>query len=74
MLLQIIAIELSVKLGTFFSKYGGNLGETGCVAWMFKPRGLLILERKTLNLSDDDLFLLALDNGGLKILVLMMKK
>jgi YebC/PmpR family DNA-binding regulatory protein len=47
-----------------FSKYGGNLGETGCVAWMFKPRGLLILERKTLNLSDDDLFLLALDNGA----------
>ena len=31
---------------------------------MFKPRGLLILERKTLNLSDDDLFLLALDNGA----------
>ena len=26
-----------------FSKNGGNLGETGCVAWMFKKKGLCLL-------------------------------
>ena len=27
-----------------FAKYGGNLGESGCVAWMFERKGLLALE------------------------------
>ena len=26
-----------------FSKHGGNLGETGCVAWMFERKGLITL-------------------------------
>lgn len=24
-----------------FSKHGGNLGESGCVAWMFEPKGII---------------------------------
>ncbi|HHZ17192.1 MAG TPA: YebC/PmpR family DNA-binding transcriptional regulator [Peptococcaceae bacterium] len=47
-----------------FSKYGGNLGETGCVSWMFKERGVLVLEREKLSQSEDDIILLALDNGA----------
>lgn len=27
-----------------FSKNGGNLGEPGCVAWMFEKKGLIIIE------------------------------
>jgi len=27
------------------SKHGGNLGETGCVAWMFKKRGVITIDR-----------------------------
>ncbi len=27
-----------------FSKNGGNLGETGCVSWMFEQKGVVILE------------------------------
>lgn len=27
-----------------FQKYGGNLGEAGCVAWLFEPRGVLVVE------------------------------
>ncbi len=27
-----------------FSKNGGNLGETGCVSWMFEQKGVIILE------------------------------
>lgn len=28
-----------------FSRHGGSLGETGCVAWMFQPTGRLVVER-----------------------------
>jgi YebC/PmpR family DNA-binding regulatory protein len=27
-----------------FSKYGGNMGESGCVAWMFKKRGVIYID------------------------------
>src|SRR5690242_13920698 len=44
------------------SKHGGNLGESGCVAWMFKKRGVLTVER---NAADEDrLMEVALDNGA----------
>jgi YebC/PmpR family DNA-binding regulatory protein len=46
-----------------FSKYGGNLGETGCVGWMFKERGELTIER-TDKLSEDELMMAALDAGA----------
>src|SRR5574344_1158137 len=26
---------------SYFTKYNGNLGENGCVGWMFKPVGLI---------------------------------
>jgi YebC/PmpR family DNA-binding regulatory protein len=28
-----------------FSKHNGNLGETGCVAWMFQTRGLIAVDK-----------------------------
>ncbi len=28
-----------------FSRHGGSLGETGCVAWMFQPMGRLVVEK-----------------------------
>jgi YebC/PmpR family DNA-binding regulatory protein len=28
-----------------FSKHGGNLGENGCVAWMFEKKGYLVMEK-----------------------------
>lgn len=46
-----------------FSKYGGNLGETGCVGWMFKERGEIVIE-KTQELKEDDLLIAALDAGA----------
>lgn len=47
-----------------FSKNSGNLGETGCVSWMFKQKGVLSLAKEQLTLSEDDLILLALDKGA----------
>ncbi len=46
-----------------FSKYGGNLGETGCVGWMFKRKGLFVVE-KSGGMNEEDLLLLALDGGA----------
>jgi YebC/PmpR family DNA-binding regulatory protein len=33
------------ELRNIFSKCGGNLGESGCVAWLFNPRGLIAINR-----------------------------
>lgn len=47
----------------YFSKYGGNLGETGCVSWMFKEKGLVIVE--TDQVTDEDAFMMqALEVGA----------
>ena len=51
-----------------FSKYGGNLGETGCVSWMFETRGLVIVEKSANpGLDDDGFLLLALDAGAVDV-------
>lgn len=33
------------EIRNLFSKGGGNMGASGCVAWMFKKRGLMVFER-----------------------------
>ena len=45
-----------------FSRYGGNLGETGCVAWMFERRGLITIDRSSV--KDEDALLLAAAEAG----------
>ena len=32
-----------------FSKSGGNLGENGCVAWMFQKRGFFAIDKQTMS-------------------------
>lgn len=32
---------------SYFTKYSGNLGENGCVGWMFKPVGLVVFNKST---------------------------
>lgn len=46
-----------------FSKYGANMGESGCVSWMFKRTGLLVIEKSD-KVNEDDLMLLVLDAGA----------
>ena len=31
----------------FFDKYGGNLGQSGCVSFMFEDKGVIIVERES---------------------------
>lgn len=47
-----------------FSKNSGNMGETGCVGWMFQEKGVLTLEKEDCTLDFDDLMLLALEHGA----------
>ena len=47
-----------------FSKHGGNLGETGCVNWMFTEKGQLTVDKESFKQSEDDLLLLALESGA----------
>jgi YebC/PmpR family DNA-binding regulatory protein len=45
-----------------FEKYNGNLGESGCVAWMFQKKG--VIEVSAAGLTEDDVMELALENGA----------
>jgi len=45
-----------------FSRHGGNLGESGCVAWLFDRRGLITVETK--ELDAEELALDAIDAGA----------
>lgn len=47
------------ELRKIFSKNGGNLGESGCVAWMFDKRGYFIFEKEKIN--EDTIVDLALE-------------
>ena len=47
-----------------FDKFGGNLGTAGCVSYMFERKGVIVIEKTSTNLSEDDLMMLALDNGA----------
>ncbi len=54
----------AAEIRHLFSRYGGNLGETGCVSWMFRRKGLLMIDRADLHMEEDDLLLLALESGA----------
>ncbi|MDI7246597.1 MAG: YebC/PmpR family DNA-binding transcriptional regulator [Bacillota bacterium] len=47
-----------------FTRHGGNLGETGCVAWMFRKKGLLVADLADLKMSEDDLMALVVEAGA----------
>ncbi|MDY6790701.1 MAG: YebC/PmpR family DNA-binding transcriptional regulator [Thermodesulfobacteriota bacterium] len=45
-----------------FSKNGGNLGENGCVAWMFDKKGYIAIEKK--EVDEDSLMETAIEAGA----------
>lgn len=48
-------------LRSYFTKFGGNLGESGCVGWMFKQAGLITFDK---NIDFDALFEEAINAGA----------
>lgn len=45
-----------------FSKHGGNLGENGCVGWIFSKKGSIVIDKVIID--EDALMELALDAGA----------
>lgn len=50
------------ELRRIFEKAGGSLGSTGCVAWMFKKRGVVSVDRS--KVDEDRLMEVALEAGA----------
>jgi len=46
-----------------FSKFGGNLGENGCVSWLFTRKGLILVPRSG-EVDEDEIMELALEAGA----------
>ncbi len=46
-----------------FSKNGGNLGENGCVSWLFTRKGLILVPRSP-EMDDDEVMEVALEAGA----------
>src|SRR3989338_6427809 len=55
-------VRTVAELRNIFTKNGGNLGEAGSVAWMFKTQGVISLPKSAI--AEDALFELATDNGA----------
>ena len=47
----------------YFDKYGGAMGATGCVGWMFDRKGLIVLQRSE-GMDDDEMMLQVLEAGA----------
>ncbi len=46
-----------------FSKYGGNMGATGCVNYMFQEKGIFIISKES-GVDEDELMMIALEAGA----------
>ncbi|MFZ5799553.1 MAG: YebC/PmpR family DNA-binding transcriptional regulator [Desulfobulbus sp.] len=46
----------------YFSKSGGNLGESGCVGWMFDKKGVITVDKSVI--AEEQLMEVALDGGA----------
>ena len=51
------------EIRTIFTKNGGNRGASGCVAWMFKPKGFITIKKEDAK-SEDAIIEAALDAGA----------
>ena len=47
-----------------FSKYGGNMGTTGCVSFMFDHKGIILIEDEDGELDEDEVTMDALEAGA----------
>lgn len=50
-----------------FEKFGGSLGATGCVNWMFDRKGIIVIEKG--DLDEDEVMMEAIDAGALDVSV-----
>jgi YebC/PmpR family DNA-binding regulatory protein len=49
---------------SIFNKRGGNMGESGCVSYMFDQKGVLTLDKESMELDEEELIMQALEAGA----------
>ena len=49
-------------LRNILDRNGGSMGERGCVSWMFEKRGVILVEKSSID--EDELFLIAAEAGA----------
>ena len=47
-----------------FDKFGGNMGASGCVAWNFTKKGVLVIDNEDEDYEEDEVMMDALDAGA----------
>ena len=47
-----------------FDKFGGNMGASGCVAWNFTRKGVLVIDNEDGDYEEDEVMMDALDAGA----------
>ncbi|MBM4053750.1 MAG: YebC/PmpR family DNA-binding transcriptional regulator [Planctomycetes bacterium] len=50
------------ELRKMFEKFGGNMGETGCVSWMFEKKGIILVNSNVC--PEDEFMMMVLDAGA----------
>jgi len=54
---------------SIFNKRGGNMGESGCVSYMFDQKGLLVIDREQNDTDEDTMIMMALEGGAEDVIV-----
>ena len=47
-----------------FDKSGGNLGTSGCVSYMFNKKGIIVIDKETTSMDEEELMMTALEAGA----------
>ena len=55
------------EIRTMMSKFGGNLGESGCVNWMFDRKGIININKN--QISEDEIFSIVIELGAEEFIV-----
>ena len=56
--------RIAAEVRLAFDKYGGNLGATGCVAWSFDRKGVIIVDNEDGSLDEETVLNDALEAGA----------
>ena len=49
---------------SYFSKYHGNMGQTGCVSYLFSEKGVIVISNEDGDIDEDKLMELSLEAGA----------
>ena len=59
----------AADLRHYFEKFGGNLGTTGCVSFMFNEKGVIVIENEDGELDEDEVTMDALEAGAVDVTI-----